>query len=213
MKKLKIFTGILVLLTFTITFYIYPSLPDQVINQYNNGEIGYANKIVAFVPASISVAFYILSIVIEFLLPVENKYGINKANCSLVSSFCIILLSIMDLFLLYIYYTSTTPLIAMTLAIAISFIVVGNWFPKIRKNLYTGVKYPWTYASNDNWLKTHRRAGKVFVACSLVSLLSILVVYFTGLDTIFCFVFTLCLATISGIYATIYSVADYLKNK
>lgn len=44
------------------------------------------------------------------------------------------------------------------------FIVMGNYMPKIRQNRTLGVKLPWTWASEENWNKTHRLCGYLWVA-------------------------------------------------
>ena len=43
------------------------------------------------------------------------------------------------------------------------FIAVGNWLPKIKQNSTLGIKIKWTLYSEDNWNKTHRFAGFVWV--------------------------------------------------
>lgn len=54
------------------------------------------------------------------------------------------------------------------LVVAILFVVMGNYLPKCRPNPYMGIKLPWTYASEENWYKTHRFGGKVWVVCGLL---------------------------------------------
>lgn len=51
-------------------------------------------------------------------------------------------------------------------------IITGNYLPKCRQNYTMGIKLPWTLADEENWDKTHRLAGPlwilggaVFMAC------------------------------------------------
>lgn len=44
------------------------------------------------------------------------------------------------------------------------FIVIGNFLPKTRSNFLIGVRTPWTLSSEHSWFKTHRLAGRGFVA-------------------------------------------------
>jgi uncharacterized membrane protein len=46
--------------------------------------------------------------------------------------------------------------------------VVGNFLGKITKNFFVGVRTPWTLASDEVWLRTHRLAGKLFVVAGFV---------------------------------------------
>jgi uncharacterized membrane protein len=45
------------------------------------------------------------------------------------------------------------------------FLVIGNFMGKVRSNYIFGVRTPWTLASELSWNKTHRLAGRMFVAC------------------------------------------------
>ena len=51
----------------------------------------------------------------------------------------------------------------------IAFIVIGNYLPKAKRNRTFGIKLRWTMANDDNWVATHRLAGKLFVIAGIVS--------------------------------------------
>jgi len=48
------------------------------------------------------------------------------------------------------------------------FIIIGNYLPKCKMNATIGIKIPWTYSSEENWRRTHRFGGKVWVVCGLL---------------------------------------------
>ena len=50
-------------------------------------------------------------------------------------------------------------------------LVCGNYLPKCRPNYTVGIRLPWTLEDEDNWNKTHRMAGPVWVAGGLVQTL------------------------------------------
>jgi uncharacterized membrane protein len=50
------------------------------------------------------------------------------------------------------------------------FIIIGNFLGKTRKNFFIGIRTPWTLASDEVWIRTHRLGGWVFVACGAVLL-------------------------------------------
>ena len=60
----------------------------------------------------------------------------------------------------------------MSLILGVVFVVVGNYLPKVKQNYYLGIKLPWTYASENNWNKTHRLGGKVWVIGGLLLLVN-----------------------------------------
>lgn len=43
------------------------------------------------------------------------------------------------------------------------FVVIGNYMPKCRQNYTVGIKLPWTLNNEENWNRTHRVAGRVWV--------------------------------------------------
>ena len=51
----------------------------------------------------------------------------------------------------------------VTVILGILLIVIGNYMPKVKQNYFLGIKLPWTYADEDNWNRTHRFAGRVWV--------------------------------------------------
>lgn len=54
--------------------------------------------------------------------------------------------------------------------LGVLFIVLGNYMPKIAKNRTLGIKIHWTLANEENWNKTHRLAGRIWVAGGILIL-------------------------------------------
>jgi uncharacterized membrane protein len=57
-------------------------------------------------------------------------------------------------------------------ALALLFIVIGNYISKTRSNFFAGVRTPWTLSSDYSWNKTHRLAGLLFVGAGLAGLVA-----------------------------------------
>lgn len=47
--------------------------------------------------------------------------------------------------------------------LAVLFLVLGNYLPKIKPNRTLGIRISWTLNNEENWYKTHRLGGKVWV--------------------------------------------------
>lgn len=58
------------------------------------------------------------------------------------------------------------PVIGVTIGIV--FAVMGNYMGKVQRNFFVGIRTPWTLANEEVWLRTHRVAGKLFVASGVV---------------------------------------------
>lgn len=53
------------------------------------------------------------------------------------------------------------------------FIFIGNYLPKAKQNRTLGIRISWTLNNEENWNKTHRFGGKVWVIGGLILLLSL----------------------------------------
>jgi len=53
---------------------------------------------------------------------------------------------------------------------ALMFIVIGNYLPKTRSSFMFGIRTPWTLSSDTAWEKTHRFAGRLFMAAGALGL-------------------------------------------
>lgn len=60
----------------------------------------------------------------------------------------------------------------MPALLGLMFIVIGNYLPKIKQNRTLGIKISWTLHNEENWNKTHRLGGRVWVIGGLVMLLA-----------------------------------------
>jgi uncharacterized membrane protein len=56
--------------------------------------------------------------------------------------------------------------------IGLFLIVLGNFLGKTTKNFMIGIRTPWTLASDEVWLRTHRLAGKLAVVAGAVLFVS-----------------------------------------
>ena len=62
--------------------------------------------------------------------------------------------------------------VVMPVLIGLILAIVGNYLPKCKQNYTIGIKIPWTLNSEENWNKTHRFAGRLWVVCGLAIMLT-----------------------------------------
>lgn len=60
----------------------------------------------------------------------------------------------------------------MPVLVGLLLVIMGNYLPKCKQNYTIGIKIPWTLNSEENWNRTHRMAGRLWVACGLVCMLT-----------------------------------------
>ena len=58
--------------------------------------------------------------------------------------------------------------------LGLMFAAIGNYLPKCRPNRTVGIRVSWTLGSEENWIATHRFAGKVWVIGGLIMVLAAL---------------------------------------
>ncbi len=89
----------------------------------------------------------------------------------------------------------------------ILFLVVGNYMPKTKQNRTLGIKLPWTLSNEENWNKTHRLGGKLWVICGLVMIFSVFLP-----EMIMASVMVL-IVLVAVIVPSVYSYVLYRKHK
>ena len=83
---------------------------------------------------------------------------------------------IVSLSVFYLIYSkalgsTTNPSIFASALLGLIFVIMGNYMPKLKVNHTVGIRLPWTLQSEDNWHKTHRLAGKLWVLGGLILLI------------------------------------------
>ena len=56
--------------------------------------------------------------------------------------------------------------------IGLLLLVLGNYLGKFPKNFWVGIRTPWTLSSDEVWFKTHRFAGRTFMAGGLLIIIT-----------------------------------------
>lgn len=91
----------------------------------------------------------------------------------------------------------------VNLMMGLIFIIMGNYLPKCRQNFTVGIKIPWTLSDADNWNRTHRLAGRLYMVIGILFILNALLHWNWML--------AVCLVAAISIPA-IYSLVLYLKG-
>ncbi len=65
------------------------------------------------------------------------------------------------------------PDVFISLTIGLMFVAIGNYLPKIRQNPTLGIKISWTLTNEENWNRTHRMAGKLWVIGGILLLFTV----------------------------------------
>ena len=184
LKKTLTLTTLITLLPILVGLFYWNQLPDKMATHFDmeGTPNGWSSKWFAVIgiPAVLAVVNALCTILTE-TDPRRHKYPEKMMKlvywtCPVVSWICAGLT---------ISYGLGIEFAAMpkfgSLFIGIMFVVIGNYLPKVKQNYYMGIKLPWTYSDEENWNRTHRMAGKLWVVGGIVLLLNFFL-EITGLE-------------------------------
>ncbi len=165
-----IITSLITLIPIVIGLILWDKLPAQVPVHWNiNGDVDdYTTKTQAvFVMPLVLVAFHWICVVGTSLDP--KKQNINDKMFTLV----LWIIPVISLLCNSMVYATAlghkiNVEIIMPLFMGALFIVIGNYFPKCKQSYTVGIKIPWTLNDEENWNKTHRMAGFLWVIGGIV---------------------------------------------
>lgn len=168
-KKRLLITSLVTLLPIFIGLLLWKQLPDQVPTHFDfSGKVDdYSNKTFAvfFLP------LFLLAIHL-FVVWMVSKDP-KSARLGKMAALVYWIVPAISLFVqCMVFFAAAGSGHGMTLNVnvfmGLFFLVIGNYLPKIRQNYTVGIRVPWTLNNENNWNKTHRLAGKVWVIGGLI---------------------------------------------
>ena len=210
MKKTTIFALFIIILSFVISIYFYPSFPDQVASHWNSqGEVdGYMGKFWGlFLMPIISLAILLLFLAIPKIDPLKNN--IKKFE-KYFDGFIVLIL----LFLFYIYVLTVLwnmnivfNMTQMILpALGILFFYCGILIENAKRNWFIGIRTPWTLSNEKVWNATHKLGGKLF---KIAGILAFIGLFFQKFALLLFIVPVL----VFSLYLVVYSYLKYKEYK
>ena len=165
-----IITSLVTLVPIIIGLILWNKLPDQVPVHWDiNGNVDdYTTKAQAvFLMPLVLVAFHWICVIGTSLDP--KKQNINDKMFTLV----LWIIPIISLLCNSLVYATAlghkvSVEIIMPLFMGALFVIIGNYLPKCKQSYTMGIKLPWTLDDEENWNKTHRLAGFLWVIGGVV---------------------------------------------
>ena len=176
-KVTLIVTSLIMLIPILVGIMLWEKLPDQVPYHWNiNGEVdGWAGKTQAvFLMPLFMLAMHWVCVFASTADPKSKNY--HPKSILLVLWICPVLNLVLNtmVYAAALNYPVDIEII-MPLLLGITFILIGNLLPKCRQSYTMGIKLPWTLHNEENWNKTHRLAGKLWVMGGIVIMASALI--------------------------------------
>lgn len=173
LKKQKfklILTSVIILIPILAGLLLWNQLPDQMVTHWNvKGEPdGWSSKLFAVV--GLPLFLFAVHWVCILGTKADPKYANHPPKLmSLVYWIC----PIVSLFCMGSIYTEalgySIPINDIGgIFVGVTFIFIGNYIPKCQQNYTMGIKIPWTLNSEENWNRTHRFAGPLWMICGIM---------------------------------------------
>lgn len=87
------------------------------------------------------------------------------------------------------------------------FVFIGNYLPKTKQNRTLGIKMYWTLHNEENWNKTHRLTGKIWVIGGIIMLFTIF------LPLTYMVTVLVCCSAVMIVIPIVYSYSIYRNHK
>ncbi len=169
--KTEIWPILLLLAAIGLSLWAYPQLPAQVVTHwdfYGRANGWSSRELHSLLFPGILVAMYILFSVMPIFDPRSERYqdfaGVYLIMRNLILS--VFLVIFMAATFSNLGYAVNIGAVVSG-AIGLLMIVLGNYFGKLKRNWFIGIRTPWTLSSDNVWNKTHRLGGRLFMIWGL----------------------------------------------
>ena len=181
-KKTVIITTLITLLPILAGVILWSRLPDKIPMHWNfSGEAdGWSGKSFAvFGFPCILAVIHLIAVLVTFNDP--KRKNIHKKPLT----FVVWLTPVLSVLLNGVTYAIALGAdidmsVIVFLLVGIFFILIGNYMPKLQQNYTVGIKIPWTLNSVENWNRTHRLGGKLFIVGGFVIIVNGFIGGFAG---------------------------------
>ncbi len=176
-KKIIFLTSLLIFIPMIIGLILWNRLPEELPVHFNfAGEAdNWESK--SFVVFFFPLFLWIVHLLVGFITLADPKKQNISDKLFLLALFIVPSVSILICFVTYSEALGLNLSMNMlgNLFLGILFIVVGNYLPKSRQNYSIGIKLPWTLHDTDNWNRTHRFGGILWLLCGILLLINSIV--------------------------------------
>ncbi len=158
-------TALITLSPIVIGLILWDKLPAEIATHFGTNGIpdGYSSKAFAvFGLPFVMLAIHLLCVLATRLDPKHSN--ITDRNFKLVLWITPLLSVILSVLCFAYSINNTVPVVTVLIVfMGVLFVIIGNLMPKVKQNYSLGIKIPPTLHDKDNWYKTHRFAGKIWV--------------------------------------------------
>ena len=172
-RKTLIITSIVTILPVLIGVIYWNRLPDVMATHFgtNNEANGFSSKAFAvFGLPAVLLALLWLGAFVTSNDPKRQNISPKMFSLGLWIAPVVSLVAAATIYPVNLGYELDISFFAKLL-LGMMFIIIGNYLPKARQNYTIGIKIPWTLANEENWNRTHRLAGYLWMICGILMII------------------------------------------
>ena len=173
-KTKMLITSVIILIPILVGLLLWDKLPDQMVTHWDANGVpnGWSSKLFTVVGLP---AFLLFVHWICFLATKMDPKAANHPTkimslvywiCPATAIFCMI-----SIYGEALGYPISVDRIGVIFT-GLIFIIIGNYLPKCQHNYTVGIKVPWTLNSEENWNRTHRFAGPLWVISGVLFIIT-----------------------------------------
>ncbi len=209
MRKSELLIIGIILCSFVISIYLYPSMPTQIASHWNA-----QGRVDDYIPkfwGLFLLPFTLVGLLLLFMI--IPKIDPLKTNIEAFRKHYDRFIVIVIIFLFYVYFLTIIWNLGvrfdmiqyMIPALGLLFYYMGIMLEKVKMNWFIGIRTPWTLSSEAVWNKTHKIGGKLFKIAGIVTL-------FGSLFKDYMLFFILIPVILVTTYTIVYSYLEYQKT-
>lgn len=164
-KKTLVITSLICLLPIIVGALVYKRLPEMIATHFdlNGNPDGWSSR--AFAVFGLPAILLAVNLLLPFMLRADPKHENMSGALVNITIWMIPVLSLLCSGLTLGRALGYDVRIERVLPVfmGVLFILIGNYLPKTKQSYTMGIKLPWTLASEENWNRTHRLAGFLWV--------------------------------------------------
>ncbi len=164
-KKTLVITSLICLLPIIVGALVYKRLPETIATHFdlNGNPDGWSSR--AFAVFGLPAILLAVNLLLPIMLRADPKHENMSGALVNITIWTIPVLSLICSGLTLGRALGYDVRIERVLPVfmGVLFILIGNYLPKTKQSYTMGIKLPWTLASEENWNRTHRLAGFLWV--------------------------------------------------
>ncbi len=192
MKIIKWILALLTLLSTIIMLFIFPDTIPVHFDIHGVADRWGSKYEMLALPIIMILAVIMFEYITRFYRKQADKSDNEKQKVEIISNIKVINITtwvmllvffLMNIFFLYTSYSQTYPnknlpefdvIRAVSIIMGITFILMGNYMPKTRRNSTIGFRFPWTLYNDITWNKSNRFASYVMMVAGAVDIIAAL---------------------------------------